>query len=175
MDFLALAGRVILSLAVVLLVLWLAARVLGKKQRRTSRGVDVDVLARQPLAQRASVAVVKVGDRALILGVTESRVELLSEQPISSVLTIDEPQPMTFRATLDADDLPNLSDLPDLPELSTASALPDGVSLPLPTQVTKPVAKPVASPARGPLAGSALSPATWSKALEAVREMTVRK
>src|SRR5690606_21902572 len=86
MELLALAGRVVLSLAVVLALLWFAARGLRKNQRRSLRGVDVEVLARQPLAQRSSLAVVQVGERALVLGVTESRVELLYEQPLDEVL-----------------------------------------------------------------------------------------
>jgi flagellar protein FliO/FliZ len=130
MELLALIARVVLSLVVVLVLLWVAARVLRKNQRRTMRGIEVDVLARQPLAQRSSLAVVQVGDRALVLGVTESRVELLTEAPLSSLVT----------APVDS---AVVAEVPDVP--------------------------------RGALAGSALSPATWSKALKAVRELTVRR
>jgi flagellar protein FliO/FliZ len=151
MEFLALAGRVILSLAVVLVLLWLASRGVRRNQRRSTRGVDVDVLARQPLAQRASVAVVKVGDRALVLGVTESRVDLLSDQPLESLLTVSAPESAPAPSTE-----PGFAD-------STESLMP------------KQPRAHITAPAKGPLAGSALSPATWSKALDAVREMTVRK
>ena len=149
MELFVQLGRVVLSLVVVLVLLWVAARVLRKNQRRSMQGVEVDVLARQPLAQRASVAVVQVGDRALVLGVTESRVELLSEAPLASVLTA-----------------------PTLGEAPTPDA--DGDSL---ASLANPVAvvhqrKPAAV---GGIAGSALSPATWAKALDAVREMTVRR
>ena len=153
-------GRVLLSLAVVLALLWVAARVLRRGQRRTQHGVVVDVLARQPLAQRASVAVVKVGDRALVLGVTESRVELLAEQPLSALLDAGED---VSHVVATVDDAPGLS----LP----SSGVTGAPVTPLPTRSAR---RADAAP-QGPLAGSALSPATWSKALDVVREKTVRR
>jgi flagellar protein FliO/FliZ len=146
MELLALLGRVVASLVVVLVLLWLAARGLRKNQRRTMRGVEVDVLARQPLSQRSSLAVVQVGDRALVLGVTESRVELLTETSLSSLLPAAR--------TPEPDD--------GTPGHVVADSRVTAVSQ-------------VAGGHRGALAGSALSPATWSKALDAVREMTVRR
>lgn len=152
MELFVQLGRVVLSLVVVLVLLWVAARVLRKNQRRSMQGVEVDVLARQPLAQRASVAVVQVGDRALVLGVTENRVELLSEAPLASVLTASS---LVEPPTPDAED-----------EAPTNSASPaNPVTL---VHQRKPAAV-------GGIAGSALSPATWAKALDAVREMTVRR
>src|SRR6478672_8791431 len=127
MDFLALAGRVILSLAVVLVLLWLASRGMRRNQRRSSRGVDVDVLARQPLAQRASVAVVKVGDRALVLGVTESRVELLADHPVDSLM---------LTSTAVADAVPS-------PVPAVIIAADDATDLPVPSPVPPPVPSPV--------------------------------
>lgn len=151
MELLALAGRVVLSLGVVLVVLWLAARGLRKGQRRTRHGVAVDLLARQPLAQRSSVAVVQVGERALVLGVTEHRVELLAEQPLDGLLATQpadavEEQALTSRTTIQ--------------QLSRQ----------------QPTRRQLSRQQRGSgLAGSALSPATWAKAVDAVREMTVRR
>lgn len=149
MDLLALLARVVLSLAVVLALLWFAARALRKNQQRSSRGVEVDVLVRQPLAQRSSLAVVQVGDRALVLGVTESRVELLAE---TSLEALASPAPVADVPVSSVDDL--------------------GQTVELPTGV---VAAQRVQRAQGGLAGSALSPATWAKALDAVREMTVRR
>ncbi len=83
MELVVQLGRVVLSLVVVLVLLWVAARALRKNQRRALHGVEVDVLARQPLAQRSSLAVVQVGDRALVLGVTETRVDLLAETSLA--------------------------------------------------------------------------------------------
>ncbi len=145
MELLALAGRVVLSLTVVLLLLWLAARGLRKGQRRTQHGLAVDVLARQPLAQRSSVAVVQVGERALVLGVTEHRVELLAEQPLEGLLAAERGEAVRDKGIA--------ARIEARTEARTAARQ---------------------QPASG-LAGSALSPATWAKAVDAVREMTVRR
>ncbi len=126
--------RVVLSLTLVLCVLWLAARGLRKGQRRSRGGVDVDVLSRQPLSQRSSVAVVRLGERALVLGVTDTHVELLTELALADVLS-----PVTE---------------PDLAVTARAVAT---------------------TPPAGALAGSALSPQTWSRALDAVRTATARR
>lgn len=146
MELVVQLGRVVLSLVVVLVLLWVAARALRKNQQRALHGIEVEVLARQPLAQRSSLAVVQVGDRALVLGVTESRVELLTEAPLEAVLAS--------------------SRVVDAPSLTV-----DGETQPQRLGLVS-QRKPAAA---GGLAGSALSPATWSKALDAVREMTVRR
>ncbi|WP_426561175.1 flagellar biosynthetic protein FliO [Angustibacter sp. McL0619] len=165
MDFLALAGRVILSLAVVLVLLWLASRGMRRNQRRSSKGVDVDVLARQPLAQRASVAVVKVGDRALVLGVTENRIELLSDQPLEALM-------LATPVKVEADVQPDGEDWVDADGVPVARGDAGADNTAIASAVR---GKRGADVPRGPLAGSALSPATWAKAIDAVREMTVRK
>ena len=75
---LGLTLRVLLSLAAVLCLLWLAARVLRGPLAGRGGGV-LDVLARQQLGRNVSVAVVRVADRALVLGVSEHGVNLLTE------------------------------------------------------------------------------------------------
>jgi flagellar protein FliO/FliZ len=140
MELAGLLLRVIVSLGLVLAVLWFAAKGLRSSQRRSRGGVDVDVLARQPLAQKSSVAIVRLGDRALVLGVTESRVDLLHETALADVLV--PYQPAAGEAPADTD-----------------TVVP-GV---LPAQ------------RGGPLAGSALSPQTWSRAVQVLREKTVRR
>ena len=157
MELLVQLGRVVLSLVVVLVLLWVAARALRKNQRRSMHGVDVDVLARQPLAQRSSLAIVQVGDRALVLGVTESRVELLTEAPLASLI-----------ATRDVQDVPVTDDDHALDASLDEVRVPAGL-----VAQRKPSLPHGTTP--GGLAGSALSPATWAKALDAVREMTVRR
>jgi flagellar protein FliO/FliZ len=146
MELAGLLLRVVVSLGLVLAVLWFAAKGLRSSQRRSRAGVDVDVLTRQPLAQKSSLAVVRLGDRALVLGVTESRVELLHETALADVLAPDQ-----------------------LDQPASASAS----SAQLPTTVGGSVVRLPAS--RGPLAGSALSPQTWSRAVQVLREMTVRR
>lgn len=77
-DTLLLGLRVALSLAVVLAVLWFIARQLNGKGAATRR-VPITVLGRQNLNRRASMTVVEVGGRTLVLGVTEAGVRLLTE------------------------------------------------------------------------------------------------
>jgi flagellar protein FliO/FliZ len=48
-------------------------------RRNARRRPRLEVIARQPLGKAASVAVVRVADRTLLLGVTDSAVHLLSE------------------------------------------------------------------------------------------------
>jgi flagellar protein FliO/FliZ len=149
MELAGLLLRVVVSLGLVLAVLWFAAKGLRSSQRRSRAGVDVDVLTRQPLAQKSSLAVVRLGDRALVLGVTESRVELLHETALADVLAPEQP----VQAIQPASDSARAAQL---------SATVGGS-----------VVRPTSS--RGPLAGSALSPQTWSRAVQVLREMTVRR
>ncbi len=71
--------RVVVSLGVVLLLFWAVARV---SQRRLGLGgarSPLRVLGRQALGRNASVAVVEVGERVLVVGVADSGVRLLTE------------------------------------------------------------------------------------------------
>ena len=94
-SIIALMGRLVLSMGVVILLMWVAARVMrqrgiggatplpgdrsGGGRRRRGHAIRIEVLARQPLGRTASVAVVMAGGRALVLGVTETQVTLLAE------------------------------------------------------------------------------------------------
>jgi len=68
--------RVVLSLAVVLGILWFVANKAGRRGGRTRL---VRVAGRQALSRTASVAVVEVADRVLVLGVSDAGVRLLTE------------------------------------------------------------------------------------------------
>ncbi|MGZ4536606.1 MAG: FliO/MopB family protein [Nocardioidaceae bacterium] len=70
--------RVTLSLAAVLALFWLVARGASRRMAGASRGV-VRVRGRQALSRTSSVAVVEVGDRVLVLGVSDGGVRLLTE------------------------------------------------------------------------------------------------
>lgn len=77
MQTLALAFRVVLSLSVVLALMWLLARTL--RGRVVARGAGVlELLARVPMTRSSSVAVVRVADQVLVLGVTETQVTVLT-------------------------------------------------------------------------------------------------
>lgn len=77
MDIVVVALRVVLSLAVVLGLLWVAQRRLSRGTR-ASRGANlVTVIGRQGLGQKTSVVVVDIDGQRLILGVTEQSVTVL--------------------------------------------------------------------------------------------------
>ncbi|WP_375494012.1 flagellar biosynthetic protein FliO, partial [uncultured Jatrophihabitans sp.] len=76
MDTVALLGRLTVSLAAVLGIVWLLARRMRKSGRGGGQGL-IDVLGRQQLSRSASIAVVHVGDQALIVGVTDGQVSVL--------------------------------------------------------------------------------------------------
>ena len=89
-SLLALLVRVVVSLGVVLAVMAGAAAVLrrsgvvgtagmGKRGGLRRRAVPMEVIARQGLSRSSSVAVLRVGGRALVIGVTEHQVSLLTE------------------------------------------------------------------------------------------------
>jgi flagellar protein FliO/FliZ len=70
--------RIVISLGVVLVLMWALAKVVRRPLNGRGAGA-VAVLARQPLTRGASVAVVRVGERAYVLGVTDQSVSLLAE------------------------------------------------------------------------------------------------
>jgi flagellar protein FliO/FliZ len=71
--------RVVFSLSVVLGLLWLIARVSSRRLRGSAHQGLVRTLVRQPLSRGSSLAVVSVGERVLVVGVTEQQVNLLTE------------------------------------------------------------------------------------------------
>ncbi len=87
-SLVALLVRVVVSLGVVLAVMAGAAAVLRRSgvtgtavsgRRGLRRTPPVQVIARHGLSRGASVTVIRLGGRALVLGVTEHRVSLLTE------------------------------------------------------------------------------------------------
>lgn len=73
-----LAIRMVVSLAVVLGLLLLCAR-LGQKRFKGRSGSPLQVLHRQSLSRSSGVAVVSVGGRMLLLGTTDQQVQMLTE------------------------------------------------------------------------------------------------
>ncbi|HEX7106892.1 MAG TPA: flagellar biosynthetic protein FliO [Acidothermaceae bacterium] len=117
--------RMLVSLAIVLALMYIAARLLQRSRgggsarpaagrlgafassmkkakvgrRAARRRPRLDVVARQPLGKSASVAVVRVGDRTMLIGITDASVQLLSE--VDSAL-FDEAEPTGELAALAA-------------------------------------------------------------------------
>jgi len=75
---LELTVRLIASLAVVVGLLLLLAKVSGRRMRGRA-GSLVQVVHRQPLSRSSAVSVVTVGSRVLVLGTTEHQVTVLTE------------------------------------------------------------------------------------------------
>jgi flagellar biogenesis protein FliO len=96
----ALVIRMLVSLAVVLALMYVAARLLNRSRgglrsvpRRRPirtraaggaagpvvRSAELEVVGHRPLGKGASVALVRAGDRTWLIGVTETSVRLLSE------------------------------------------------------------------------------------------------
>ncbi len=150
MDALSLALRVGLSLACVLGLVWLLSKGLltGGTRGRGHAAERVSVLTRQSLSRTGSLAVVRVGDRALVLGVTEQQVTLLTETDLTA-LTMQV-------ADMQVADMVTVEGLDVLPRQQRRRERPDHGR-------------------GGALAGSALSPGTWAQALDVLRERTTRR
>ena len=152
--------RLVASLAVVVGLMLLLARFVGKRYG-TRAGAPVQVLHRQPLSRSSSVAVVTVGSRVLVVGTTDHQVSLLAELDPEELEVAD-------------------ADLEDADALDTVDPLDEPLEVPtlrtlVPTRTAQPGAHrgarraevPRREPDAGALAGSVLSPQTWRQALAA--------
>jgi flagellar protein FliO/FliZ len=153
-----LALRVVLSLAVVLGLLWIVQRRIGRKSRKNNTGDLVTVVTRRGISQKASVVVVDVEGMRYLLGVTEQSVNVLgtSEAPVV-VAGADEFAKSMSAASFDKADLAMITGATRRPSLgrSTVPAKfsPAGFGL-----------------SGSKLGGSILSPLVWKQAANALRQ-----
>ena len=140
------AIRMVISLAVVLCLLFVVAR-FARRGRPRGDGPDMTVISRCTVGAKAAVAVVQLGGRALVVGVTEHSVTLLSETAVSDLVAVE----------------------PDVPATDPTG---DGVVV---RRVVIDSAPGRRESKQGKLAGSALSPDTWRRTVESVRDLTVRR
>lgn len=97
MSLLDLLVRLVVALVVVFGLLGIASRVARRRGGSTSlrygRRSQMEVVSRTGLSKSASVMVVRVGDKELLLGVTPTHVELLveAEQGALCPLPVSEP------------------------------------------------------------------------------------
>lgn len=181
---LELTVRLIASLAVVVGLMLLLARLVGKRYGARA-GAPVQVLHRQALSRSASVAVITVGSRVLVVGSTDHQVSLLTE------LDPEELVDAELEAALDGEEEVELTaelplDLPARPDAAAAVPARTGIasltSLPSLTALTQRTPRPAASPRRTPVAqgtstdgalsGSVLSAQTWRQAFAAATGKT---
>lgn len=143
--------RLAVALGSVVGLIWLVSR--GMNRGRAGRVAGLtEVVARQPLSRAASVVVVRVGERNLVLGVTEQQVSLLTETELPAEVTA-----------------------PDAVRVSEVVELPEAAPVPHTVPRQRPRRTELAKQQQGALAGSALSPATWTQALDVLRERTTRR
>ncbi|MDT5016859.1 MAG: flagellar protein FliO/FliZ [Mycobacterium sp.] len=153
MNGIVLIGRMLLALGVVLGLMWLLARYARRPLAGRPDKV-LSVVARQQLNRTASVAVVKVMDRALVVGISDQGVRLLTEAelaPIEMALASERTNPSR--------------------QIGRARGA-----------IAKPAEQPTAAAdltaapeRRGALDGSILSPATWRQLVGLARDATVRR
>ena len=82
--------RLILSLGIVIGLMWAAAHVLRRRglapaARRGQRNLQVELLARKALARNASIAVVRVAGRSMIVGVTDHNITKLDDADVEEI------------------------------------------------------------------------------------------
>jgi flagellar protein FliO/FliZ len=82
--------RIVFSLLVVVALMWGMAKLARKPLGIRRGGGLIEVLGRQQLSRGASVAVVRVADKAMVLGVTDGQVSLIAETDLTA---IEEYQP----------------------------------------------------------------------------------
>jgi flagellar protein FliO/FliZ len=166
--------RLVFSLAVVLGLLLLCVKFAGRRFQGKGDAL-VRVVHRQALSRSASVSVVNVAGRVLVLGTTEHQVRLLTELDEDVLDALEADLDDDFEKHLDMELDRDLGDdaepVGHLEELSPALALvieeqprqsPGARRTPARKGGTRPAEKST------PLTGSMLSPSTWRQAWSAV-------
>jgi len=143
-DDLAVLGRITLALIVVVALAVLAAR-LARRAGLRGPGAGLRVVDRTGLTREASVAVVEVAGRGLVLGVTARGVTLLTE------LEPDQLAAATERAAAE-------------PVEASRTTTPRRIAV----RSSGTVARPQGT-------GAVLDPRTWRQTVEALRDVTARR
>jgi flagellar biogenesis protein FliO len=102
MQNLSLLGRLVASLGGVLGVIWLLARTAQKRgwfAGGTSQAKPIRIVARHGLTKTTSLAVVRVGDRELLLGVGTQGVNVLLDEEAGQLLAVTSSTSPTSLAT----------------------------------------------------------------------------
>lgn len=168
---LALTVRLVVSLAIVVGLLILLARV-GQKRFAGRSNSPLRVVHRQALSRSSAVAVVAVGSRILVLGTTDQQVRLLTELDPEE-LDIELPQDVHDPELRDEDTgeaeelLAGTLDESYEEVAARFNALaPRARKAPLDKNPAKKPVTTIAPQSQGRLAGSALSPSTWKQAFQ---------
>jgi flagellar protein FliO/FliZ len=166
MDMLALAGNVTLALGAVLGLMWLLARMSRKPLKARAAG-PLAVLARQQLSRSSSVAVVRVGDKALVIGVTDTQVSLLGEADLTAMTDALAPVESVSRTPVDLTAGAGV--------VGAGVVGPDDIAANEATDSDLAAVTDLGTRRAGAFSGSALSPATWKQTVDFLRERTARR
>jgi flagellar protein FliO/FliZ len=82
--------RVIIAVVVVIGAMWVLAKV-ARRPLRNRAANSLDVLARAQLSRNASIAVVRVDDKALVVGVSDGGVSLLHQLDAAAFAVPEQP------------------------------------------------------------------------------------
>lgn len=78
------------SLALVFGLMWVAAKVVRGRAGGLGTKVDhLEVLERKPLAKGSSIAIVRIGNETVAVGITDSRVSLLGTAEVGTASTAE--------------------------------------------------------------------------------------
>lgn len=187
-------GRLLVSLAAVLGLMWLIARRLRRPGATRRQSPVIEVVARQQITRNLSVGVVRVVDRTLVVAMSDAGMTLLAEADPAAVAAAleqqkkPEQQKRVQRRTKAAQ--PTTAVRTTKATRTGRSSRPgsvaviDGRIVRLPSDGDDGFTPPAArtgpggseSPAArsGPLTGSALSPGTWRQTFTTLRDLTGR-
>jgi flagellar protein FliO/FliZ len=164
--------RIGFSLLVVLGLMWAMARIVRRPLGAGRHHGPLAVLNRQQLTRGAAVTILKVGDRAMIIGVTDAQISLLGEADLE-----DFEHHHTERRNHVEVATPPLTeaDLHDLAagDLAAGDLAAGDLAAGDLAADHLPGAHPV--PAPGRLDGSLLSPRTWASTMNFLRDRTTRR
>ncbi len=168
MDTVVLVGRLLVSLAVVLGVLWLVARRMNRRGGRR-RQSPIEILGRQQLGRHSAIALVRVAEQTLVLGVTEGAVSLLTTADFEDVDGVPAADERASRvAPRRQADLRLAGSVAAHEDADASGSRTSGVGAGADPQRS-------GSPLSGSgLSGSALSPGTWRQTVDALRDLTAR-
>jgi flagellar protein FliO/FliZ len=159
---LGLVLRVLLSLAVVLGLFWMVARTGSRKLGGRDRAL-IRVRGRQALSRGSSLAVVEVGSRVLVVGVSDGGVRLLTEMDPAELAANGTPQ-VAAAAELAKPDTAETAPDEDFEAAYERASAELATHTPVVAAGEPAGTRAAAAPAHrleGPLAGSLLSASTW--------------
>ena len=170
MDTAAMLARVAFSLAVVIGLMWVLAKFMRGKSAAQRNTSSLSVVTRMSVGRRSSIAVLAIGDRHLVVGVTDEHINLLADLPAPPEIIEAVADPR--RTTIDLAATTPIA----LSGSATELLAIDSAASPSPAGTTAAVTSvEITAKTSGPLTGSILSPTTWKQTVNVIRERTVRR